>query len=125
MLRNIDAQPIVAVTDLARARAFYGETLDLPEEAADATMAVYRTGATRLTVYVSEYAGSNLANAVVWAMAEGLEDAVRTLTERGVTFEKYDFPGTTWEDGVHRSGDMRMAWFKDPDGNILHLVQGM
>lgn len=125
MLRTIDAHPIVAVTDLARARAFYGETLDLPVETAEATMAVYRTGATRLTVYVSEYAGSNLANAVVWALDEGLEDVVRTLTGRGVTFEKYDIPGTTWEDGVHRSGNMRMAWFKDPDGNILHLVQGM
>ncbi|HEV7228526.1 VOC family protein [Brevundimonas sp.] len=125
MLRNIDAHPIVAVTDLARARLFYGKTLDLPEETADATMAVYRTGATRLTVYVSEYAGSNLANAVVWAMGKGLEDVVRALTGRGVTFEKYDFPGTTFEDGVHLAGDARMAWFKDPDGNILHLVQGM
>ena len=125
MLRTIDAHPVVAVTDLARARAFYGETLDLPAETAEATMAVYRTGATRLTVYVSEYAGSNLANAVVWALDEGLEDVVRTLTGRGVTFEKYDIPGTTWKDGVHRAGHIRMAWFKDPDGNILHLVQGM
>ena len=127
MLKDLDAHPILAVSDLDRARRFYGETLGLKEDAADGEegMAAYRTGSTRLTIYVSEFAGTNKANALVWPVGSGIEDIVADLRGKGVTFEKYDFPNTTFEDGIHKSGDARMVWFKDPDGNILHLVQGM
>ncbi|HEV2081862.1 MAG TPA: VOC family protein [Brevundimonas sp.] len=129
MLKDLDAQPILAVSDLARARRFYGETLGLEEEGGDApegqAMTAYRTGATRLTLYVSDAAGTNEANALVWPVAGGIEEIVADLRAKGVTFERYDFPETTYEDGVHKSGDARMVWFRDPDGNILHLIQGM
>ncbi len=48
--------------------------------------------------------------------------AVRNLDTKGVTFEHYDMPDMTHEGDVHVAGDMRVAWFKDPDGNILNLV---
>ena len=44
------------------------------------------------------------------------------IRDRGVTFEHYDMPGMTREGDVHVAGDMRVAWFKDPDGNILNIV---
>ena len=47
---------------------------------------------------------------------------IEALKGRGVDFEHYDFPETKLEGDVHVSGKMRAAWFKDPDGNILAIV---
>ncbi len=44
------------------------------------------------------------------------------LRERGVVFEEYDLPGMKTEDGVATVGDTRVAWLKDPDGNILEIA---
>jgi hypothetical protein len=41
-----------------------------------------------------------------------------------VTFEHYDMPGVTREGDVHAAGNRKIAWFKDPDGNILCIVSG-
>ena len=54
-----------------------------------------------------------------------LDAIVRDLRKaKGVTFEHYDLPDTRREGDVHVSGETRVAWFKDPDGNILSLVNG-
>ncbi len=125
MLKDKDSAAIVAVKDLARARTFYGQTLGLEEapESGD-QVAMYRTGKTVLCVYPSEFAGTNQANAVVWGVGDEIEAIVAHLAGKGVTFEKYDMDGVTYEDGIHQAGDFRMVWFKDPDGNILHLNSG-
>ncbi len=125
MLKDKPSSAIIAVKDLARARAFYGGTLGL--EATPETndrILVFATGPTKLVVYVSNYAGTNQANAVVWGVGEDIEAVVADLTTKGVAFENYDMPGATFENGVHRMGDFRMVWFKDPDGNILHINSG-
>ncbi|MES2861823.1 MAG: VOC family protein [Pseudomonadota bacterium] len=122
MLKARNSSAIVAVSDLARARAFYGETLGLnlsPDSEGD--VAVFNTGDTHLVVYVSEFAGTNKANAVVWGVGEDIESIAADLAAKGVVFEHYPMDGATFEDGVHRMGDFRMVWFKDPDGNLLHL----
>ncbi|WP_428150372.1 VOC family protein [Brevundimonas sp.] len=122
MLKARNSSAIVAVRDLARAKAFYGETLGLnlsPDS--DGDVAVFNTGDTHLVVYVSEFAGSNKANAVVWSVGAEIESVAAELAARGVVFEQYDMPGADYENGVHTMGDFRMVWFKDPDGNILHL----
>lgn len=125
MLKDHDASAIVAVRDVERARRFYAETLGLePVGAGGDGPMVFRTGATRLCVYPSEFAGTNQANAVVWGVGEALESLVADLRRKGVTFERYDVEGATFADGVHRFGDFRAAWFRDPDGNILHLNSG-
>ena len=54
----------------------------------------------------------------------GMERVVQALKAKGVTFEHYDMPGMTREGDVHVGGNMKAAWFKDPDGNILALVSG-
>ena len=74
-----------------------------------------------LFVYRSQYAGTNKATAATW-IAEEVDALVRTLKSRGVAFEHYDFPNTTREGDVHVAGTMRVAWFKDPDGNIFSIV---
>lgn len=123
MLKDRSSSAIVAVSDIERARDFYGNKLGL--EAAGGTMGgdvlAYRTGDTRLFVYRSEEAGTNKANAVVWDVGDEIDSITAKLKGKGVEFEHYDFDGMTLEGDIHVSGDFRAVWFKDPDGNILHL----
>ena len=50
---------------------------------------------------------------------------IKTLKDKGVKFEHYDMPDVKMEGDVHVMGKLKAAWFKDPDGNILNLVNGM
>lgn len=125
MLKDKDSAAIVGVKDMARAKVFYGQTLGLEEAPGSSdNVALYTTGGTMLVVYPSEFAGTNKANAVVWGVGDEIETIVADLAGKGVTFERYDMDGATFKDGVHDAGGFRMAWFKDPDGNILHLNSG-
>ena len=122
MLKTHDSSAIVAVGDLDRARNFYGDVLglDLAEEGTDEGVLVYRTGATRLVVYQSEFAGTNRANAVVWGVGQELDEIVAELEAKGAAFEHYPDIGRL-EGNVHVAGGARLVWLKDPDGNILHI----
>lgn len=125
MLGDSNAIATVAVRDLAPATRFYEGTLGLARVASEGTEAVeYRTGGTRMLVYVSEYAGTNQATGATWIVGDQVDALVRELKSRGVTFEHYDLPDTRREGDVHVSGGIRVAWFKDPDGNIHSLVNG-
>ncbi|HST91145.1 MAG TPA: VOC family protein [Brevundimonas sp.] len=122
MLTTHNSSAIVAVRDITRARQFYEQTLGLELASAEGDdVLVFKTGRTHLVVYVSGFAGTNQANAVVWGVGDQIEAIAAELQGRGVSFERYDMDGMTYAEGVHRMGDFRMVWFKDPDGNILHL----
>jgi len=126
MLNERNSSAIVAVSNLDRARTFYRDTLGLELVNESTGVMVFRTGSTQLSVYESKFAGSNLANAVTWAMFGDLREVVSELGTKGVKFEHYeDLPGLTLRGDVHEAGAVLLAWFKDPDGNILHLVEGM
>jgi hypothetical protein len=73
-------------------------------------------------VYVSSFAGSNKATAATWVAGDQVDEIARDLKEKGVAFEHYDMPGMAREGDVHVAGGMRVAWFKDPDGNILAMA---
>jgi catechol 2,3-dioxygenase-like lactoylglutathione lyase family enzyme len=122
MLKDHDSSAILAVADLGRARAFYGETLglELADEGGEEGVLVYRTGATRLIVYASEYAGTNRANAAVWGVGSEFDAIVAALEAKGVAFEHYPEIGRL-DGNVHHAAGMKLVWLKDPDGNILHL----
>lgn len=113
---------IVAVSDIDRARHFYSEVLglDLGDDQTEGVL-VYKTGPTHLVVYPSEHAGTNRANAVVWDCGRDLETVADQLRAKGVSFEHYQMAGVTYKDGIHDANGFKMVWFKDPDGNILHL----
>jgi catechol 2,3-dioxygenase-like lactoylglutathione lyase family enzyme len=121
LLGNKPSSAIVAVSDLDRARKFYAETLGLEADNTSQETLAFRTGDTQLIVYKSEYAGTNKANAVVWSAPEDFDAIVDQLREQGVRFEEYPDMGMEISCGVHRSGDFKAVWFKDPDGNILHV----
>ena len=122
MLKNHDSSAIVAVSDLDRARRFDGDPLglELAEEGSEEGVLVYRTGGTKLVVYASEYAGTNRGNAVVWGVGQDIDAIVAALEAKGATFEHYQDIGRL-EGNVHRAGEAKLVWLKDPDGNILHL----
>ncbi len=122
MLKDKSSSAIVAVSDIERAKKFYRDTLGL--ELLDDSMGdvlAFRTGDTTLVVYRSEFAGSNKGNAVVWDVGDEIESIAATLRQRGVVFERYDDMGLALKGDVYVAGDMKLVWFKDPDGNILHL----
>jgi catechol 2,3-dioxygenase-like lactoylglutathione lyase family enzyme len=123
MLSDSNAVANVAVKDLQVAKRFYEDTLGLrPVHAEGEEVVVYRTGDTVLNVYRSQFAGTNQATAVTWTVGDGLDGVVRDLKAKGVRFEHYDLPGMKREGDIHTGGDMRTAWFKDPDGNILNVI---
>ena len=122
MLSDHPAVPVLAVTDLDRARQFYEGTLGLTSGGDVAEGVMYRAGGVNLLVYPSSYAGTNKATAVSFTVPlAAFDDEIAELRSRGVTFETYDIPGVTWNDGVAEGQGMKAAWFVDPDGNILNV----
>jgi catechol 2,3-dioxygenase-like lactoylglutathione lyase family enzyme len=125
MFENTDVAANVAVKDIERARHFYEGTLGLKQVGAEGDeVIVYRSGKSLINVYRSDYAGTNQATTLTWAVGRDVEGLVRKLKDKGVTFEHYDLPGMTRKGDVHVGDHMKSAWFKDPDGNILHIVNG-
>jgi len=125
MLNGNDVIANIAVRSLDTARKFYAGTLGLKEvDAEGEELIVFKSGKTSLFVYRSEYAGTNKATAVTWVVGDEIENDVRALKAKGVAFEHYDMAGLKREGDLHVGGDMKIAWFKDPDGNILSLVSG-
>jgi catechol 2,3-dioxygenase-like lactoylglutathione lyase family enzyme len=124
MLGKSDATPMIAVKDLDRARKFYEETLGLEaKEEMGGEVLTVRSGTTPITVYRSEFAGTNKATALTFDV-DDLEAEVRELKDKGVVFEHYEMEGLTREGDVYSGEGMKTAWFKDPDGNILSLFEG-
>lgn len=125
MLSQQKAVATVAVRDLVKARAWYEKTLGLTvvDQEGDEAL-TFQAGGSTLLVYRSQFAGSNRATAVTW-MLDGttLPSLVASLQEKGVAFENYgDLPGLIREGAWYRGDGMSVAWFKDPDGNIMSLV---
>ncbi len=122
MLSDKDAMATIAVKDLDAARGFYEGTLGLSRAGPESSeVALYRSGRSTIVVYRSEFAGTNKATSATWGLGDQLDKVVADLKRAGVTFERYDFPGGKREGDIHVFGDFRAAWFRDPDGNILHI----
>jgi catechol 2,3-dioxygenase-like lactoylglutathione lyase family enzyme len=125
MLGDKNTVATIAVKDLATARKFYSDTLGLMAVGGvGEEMVVFKSGNSTLNVYRSQYAGTNKATAAMWEVGEDVDNIVRELKAKGVQFEHYDLPGMKREGDIHVIGKIRNAWFKDPDGNILSIVNG-
>ena len=120
MLSDSDAMATIAVKDLDRARKFYEETLGLKRTESMGVLN-FKSGNSNIVVYQSEFAGTNKATSATWAVRD-VEKLVASLKAKGVRFEHYDLPGLKREGDLHVAGKFKGAWFKDPDGNILHVL---
>jgi catechol 2,3-dioxygenase-like lactoylglutathione lyase family enzyme len=125
MLGDNDAIATIAVKNLPAAKRFYQDTLGLkPVDAEGKELIMFQSGQTRVNVYHSEFAGTNRATACTWAVGDRFDEIVKSLKAKGVRFEHYDMPGLKLDGDVHVAGKMKIVWFKDPDGNILNVVNG-
>ncbi|MBF8176925.1 VOC family protein [Herminiimonas contaminans] len=125
MLKSKEAITMIAVKDIQVAAEFYESTLGLQKESVEGGEVItYRSGSTKINIYRSQYAGSNKATTLMWDVGDEIDTIARTLKDKGVIFEHYDLPGLTLEGDIHAGGDMKVAWFRDPDGNILSIVSG-
>jgi predicted enzyme related to lactoylglutathione lyase len=108
-----------AVDDTEEAKRFYGETLEVSEE--HGLLRLHLHGGTEVLIYPKPDhtpASFTILNFPV----EDIEEAVAELTRRGVRFQRY--PGLeTDEKGVFRGGGPYIAWFTDPAGNVLSVLQ--
>jgi catechol 2,3-dioxygenase-like lactoylglutathione lyase family enzyme len=124
MLANKDATATAAVKDIEAATRFYEGKLGLePVQPESGGVITYKTGGSSLLVYTSQFAGTNKATTVTWSVGDDFDEILRSLQSKGVTFEHYDgLPQVTREGDVHHAMGLKLAWFKDPDGNIHHLI---
>lgn len=123
MLGSKDAMATIAVKNLEAASRFYEGTLGLKRATTEGSGAiVYQSGKSTILVYESQYAGTNKATAATWVLGKDVENVVEALRAKGVSFEHYDLPDTSRKGDVHVTGRVKIAWLKDPDGNILALA---
>jgi predicted enzyme related to lactoylglutathione lyase len=127
MLDKATVTANIPAADLARARAFYADKLGLtPSQEMEGVVLLYRTaGGSAFSVYETEYAGQAGHTIAQWHV-DDIEAEVRDLQAKGITFEQYDLPGVEWNDGIASMGPMgKAAWFKDSEGNILCIDDGI
>jgi catechol 2,3-dioxygenase-like lactoylglutathione lyase family enzyme len=110
-----------SVRDVPEARRFYEDVLGLPVRE-DHGMLVLETGDGRgVLVYPKGPAHEPASFTVLNFPVPSVDDAVRELAERGVTFLQYE--GVTDATGVNRRGGPLIAWFTDPSGNVLSVIE--
>ena len=120
MLKSRPVFTTLPVTDPARARKFYSEKLGLTPTEPDGDF--YECG--EGTRFVISKMGSKPGGHTQMVFA--VDDIARTLRDlrsKGVVFEEYDYPTMKTVDGIFDSGDLKAAWFKDSEGNMIGIMQ--
>ena len=121
MLSDLKVTPTIGVKDIETARKFYEKTLGLQPLNSEEGVLHFKAGDGEIEVYKSDFAGTNKATSMTWGVGDRIEKEVRNLKNKGVEFEHYEMPDAKLEGDIHVMKDMRVAWFKDPDGNIICL----
>jgi catechol 2,3-dioxygenase-like lactoylglutathione lyase family enzyme len=111
-----------ATTGVDAALRFYRDALGLRFVADDGFALVFDAAGTTLRVARVEHVEPAPYTVLGWAVAN-IEDSVRELTGNGVAFEHYDSVPQDELGICTFPGSARVAWFKDPDGNLLSLTQ--
>jgi catechol 2,3-dioxygenase-like lactoylglutathione lyase family enzyme len=124
-LREGSVEAMMAVSDLDRAKRFYGDQLGLGPGEEEEQLVRYRCAdGTGILVYLApDNAGKSPASLAGWRVGN-LDETMDELASRGVVFEHYDQPGIkTDERGVFDAGRFRAAWVTDPDGNTMAIAE--
>jgi catechol 2,3-dioxygenase-like lactoylglutathione lyase family enzyme len=124
MLGSSNVCATIAVSDMDKAAKFYGETLGLEKDKEGGGGIFFKSGNGGIFVYQSGTAGTNKATYAAW-MVDDVEGTAKALKDKGVSFEQYDDLAGERDGDIHIMGDIKSAWFTDPDGNILNIVNGM
>lgn len=124
MLGTCDVMAFVATSDPSRSRSFYENALGLRLIADERWAIVFDANGTRLRIQKTQKFTPHPFTALGWEV-EDIHGSIRDLTKKGVTFEKFNIPGFVQDElGIWTAEDgTKVAWFKDPDGNILSLTE--
>jgi catechol 2,3-dioxygenase-like lactoylglutathione lyase family enzyme len=122
MFANANAFSGFAVDDLQRAREFYGETLGLEVSEEQGLLALHIAGGRAILVYPKPD-HTPATYTILNFPVDDIDAAVDELAARGVRVEKYDGFDQD-EKGIVRGEGPSIAWFKDPAGNVLSVLQG-
>ena len=125
MFRDTKAFSSFSVDDLRKAKQFYGQTLGLNVTEAPEGLSVRLAGGGVVFIYPSDdYTPPE--HTVLNFSVDDIDNTIAELTKRGVRMEHYDMPDIkTDEKGIFRgdAGPKAIAWFKDPAGHILSVLQ--
>ena len=121
MLADKRAHTTLPTSDLDRLRAWYEEVLGFTPLAVRPGAVLYRTAVGSVFAISRGSVVSSGTHTQMAFTVEDIEAEVADLQARGVVFESYETPRT--ENGIARIGAGRAAWFKDPDGNVLAVLQ--
>jgi len=120
MLGSQSIVGFIPTKDFARAKRFYGDTLGLRMVSEDQFAVVFESAATMIRVVkVGDFTPVKFT--ILGWQVDDIDETAAALQKRGVVFER--FPGMEQdEQGIWRApGGARVAWFKDPDGNVLSI----
>jgi predicted enzyme related to lactoylglutathione lyase len=122
MFKTSKAFSSFSVDDLAKAKQFYGQTLGLKINESAEGLELHLGGQADIFIYPKPN-HTPATFTVLNFLVDDIDAAVDELKKTGVRFEKYDGEIKTDENGIHRNGGPTIAWFKDPAGNILSVLQ--
>ncbi len=123
MFKNSNTFSSFSVDDLAKAKEFYSQTLGLEvTEEEMGHLALHLDGGTEVMIYPKGKDHAPADFTILNFLVEDIESAAKQLSASGVKFEQYDGDLKTDEYGIFRGGPL-IAWFKDPAGNILSIIQ--
>ena len=123
MFERTEAFSGFAVDDIPRAKQFYGETLGLKVSEENGLLTLQIAG-DRPTLVYPKPDHTPASFTILNFPVDDIEKAVDDLAARGVEFERYPESETeTDEKGIFRGGGPLIAWFKDPAGNVLSVIQ--
>ncbi len=124
IFKNSKAFSGFSVNDIQKAREFYTQTLglDVSEPKEEGHIELHIAGGTKILIYPKDN-HSPATFTIINFPVENIEEAVDELTNRGVQFEKYEGELKTDRKGIFRGGGPLIAWFKDPAGNILSVLE--
>lgn len=121
MFTNTRAFSGFAVHDTEKAKTFYSETLGLNVSEEYGMLTLHIAGGRDILVYPKpDHTPATFT--ILNFPVDDIDTAVDELIERGVRIEQYDNPDTD-EKGIFRGGGPLIAWFKDPAGNVLSVLQ--
>ena len=124
MLSKVALHPTLPAVDIKRARKFYEKKLGLKVLKTDPSPGITFEAGEGTTLYVYEREATKADHTVASFKVDDVEAQVSELKGKGIEFEDIDLPdmGLKTVNGVATMGDMKGAWFKDTEGNILAVT---
>jgi len=122
MLSKAMIAPTLPAIDLKRARKFYEEKLGLKVVMEDPSPGMMLQCGQGTMLYVYQRSATKADHTVASFKVDDIETEVQELKAKGVKFEEYNLPNIKTVNGIATMGNIKSAWFKDSEGNVLSLA---